>query len=196
MRIWLPIMAAATLVAATGMVMSATKAKALQSAPVPAADNIYAFNLTRIDGKPMPLSAYQGKVVLLVNTASMCGFTPQYEGLQKLQQNLGPRGFTIVGVPSGDFRSQEYDDNAKIKEFCESKFGITFPMAEKSHVTGAQAIPLYRWVKAHLKAENEPKWNFHKFLIGRDGKPVAGFGSKVSPDSTELQAAIEKALKA
>ena len=102
----------------------------------------------------------------------------------------------MIGVPSGDFMSQEYDENGKIKEFCETKFGISFPMAEKAHVKGDKAIPIYRWAKAQLPVENEPKWNFHKILIGRDGKPIAGFNSKVEPGSPQLTGAIEKALKA
>ena len=161
-----------------------------------AAPTAYDFAMTRIDGKPLPLKQYKGKVMLVVNTASMCGFTPQYEGLQNLQTRYAPKGFTVIGVPSGDFMGQEYDSNAKIKEFCESKFGINFPMSEKSVVKGAKAVPFYRWAKATLPAENEPKWNFHKFLIGKDGKLIAGFGSKVTPDSPEMKRAIEAALAA
>jgi glutathione peroxidase len=195
MRIWLPILGAGVLLAAAGMVVSAVNAQS-PAAPVPAARNLQDFKLTRIDGKPLPPAATKGKVVLLVNTASFCGFTPQYEGLQQLQTTLGPKGFTVLGVPSGDFGGQEYEKAGEIKEFCESKFGITFPMTEKSVVKGPNAIPLYRWAKASLPTENEPKWNFHKILIGKDGKPIAGFSSKVEPTSPELKAAIEKALKA
>jgi glutathione peroxidase len=197
MRIWLPILGMAALLAAGGMIVSATRAQTpAKPAAAPQARSAHDFTLTRIDGRPMPMAAYKGKVVLLVNTASFCGFTPQYDGLQKLQSTLGPKGFTVVGVPSGDFMSQEYDDNGKIKEFCETKFGITFPMAEKAVVKGPNAIPLYRWTRTQLTAENEPKWNFHKFLIGKDGRVIAGFNSKVEPTSAELKAAIEKALAA
>lgn len=196
MRIWLPILGAATLLAATGMIVSARAHSAAQPAPAVTAKSAHDFTLTRIDGRPMPLSAYRGKVILLVNTASFCGFTPQYEGLQKLQQTLGPKGFTVIGVPSGDFMSQEYDDNGKIKEFCETKFGITFPMAQKAVVKGPNAAPIYRWARATLTRENEPKWNFHKFLIGKDGNLIAGYPSKVTPDAPELQAAIDRAIKA
>lgn len=202
MRIWLPILAGATLLAAGGMVFSATNAQSARgkASTAPAtpvqARTAHDFTLTSIDGKPMPLSAWRGQVVLLVNTASFCGFTPQYEGLQKLHAGLAPRGFTVIGVPSGDFMSQEHDSNAKIKDFCETQFGITFPLAEKAHVKGERAIPLYRWVRATLPSENEPKWNFHKILIGKDGRPIAGFGSRVTPDAPELRAAIEKALRA
>jgi glutathione peroxidase len=198
MRIWFSILGAATLLAAAGMIVSATKAQtaAKPAATAPSGKSLYDFTLTRIDGRPMPMSAYKGKVVLLVNTASMCGFTPQYEGLQTLQTTLAPRGFTVLGVPSGDFGGQEYEKAGEIKEFCETKFGITFPLAEKSVVKGPNAIPLYRWTKTQVATENEPKWNFHKFLIGKDGKVIAGFNSKVTPESPELKAAIEKALKA
>lgn len=195
MRIWFSILGAATLLAAAGMIVSATKAAPAAKAPA-SAKSAYDFTLTRIDGKPMPMAAYKGKVVLLVNTASMCGFTPQYDGLQKLQTTLGPKGFTVLGVPSGDFGGQEYEKAGEIKEFCETKFGITFPLAEKSVVKGPNAIPLYRWAKSELATENEPKWNFHKFLIGKDGQIIAGFNSKVTPESPELKAAIEKAMRA
>lgn len=196
MRIWLPILGAGVLLAGAGMVVSATRAQTPPAGkPAAASQSAHDFTLTRIDGKPLPLSAYKGRVILLVNTASFCGFTPQYEGLQKLQETRGPKGFTVLGVPSGDFGGQEYEKAGEIKEFCESKFGITFPMSEKSHVKGPNAIPLYRWAKASITTENEPKWNFHKFLIGKDGKVIAGFSSKVEPTSPELKAAIDKALK-
>lgn len=198
MRIWLPILGAGVLLSAGGMVVSATRAQTPPPASLAAkpAKSAHDFKLTRIDGKPLPLAAYKGQVVLLVNTASFCGFTPQYEGLQKLQTAYQGKGFTVIGVPSGDFMSQEYDDNGKIKEFCDTKFGISFPMAEKAHVKGDKAIPLYRWVKTQLPTENEPKWNFHKILIGKDGLPIAGFNSKVTPQSPDLTGAIDRALKA
>lgn len=172
---------------------------AAQAADMPAqqiatTSGAYAFQLTAIDGKPMPLEQYRGDVLLLVNTASFCGFTAQYDGLQKLHDMYGPRGFTVIGVPSGDFGDQEYDANSKIQDFCDTKFGITFPLTEKSKVTGPGAIPLYQWARASLPTENEPKWNFHKFLIGRDGRLIAGFPSKVTPDSPRLTQAIEQAL--
>lgn len=199
MRFWFYVLGFATLFAGTGMLVSATKARpaddmrADQPRAKPAG-TAYQFTLTGIDGKPLPLDSWRGKVMLVVNTASMCGFTPQYEGLEQLQKTYGPRGFTVIGIPSGDFRNQEYDDNAKIKQFCESKFGINFPLAEKSVVTGDNALPFYKWAKSALPAENEPKWNFHKFLVGRDGRLIAGFPSKVTPQSPELTQAIEKAL--
>jgi glutathione peroxidase len=169
-------------------------AAAPAAAQAPKATSAHDFSMTRIDGKPLPLSQFKGKVILVVNTASMCGFTPQYEGLQSLQNRYAKQGFTVIGVPSGDFMGQEYGSNAEIKQFCETKFGINFPMTEKSVVKGAQAAPFYRWAKATLPADNEPKWNFHKFLVGKDGKLIAGFGSKVTPESPEMKRAIEAAL--
>ncbi|MBS3961685.1 MAG: glutathione peroxidase [Sandarakinorhabdus sp.] len=198
MRIWFGILGAATMLAAGGMVVSATRAQtAPQTNPATAwtAVTAHDFTLTRIDGRPLPMQAYRGKVVLLVNTASMCGFTPQYEGLQKLQKDYGPRGFTVIGVPSGDFGGQEHDSADKIVEFCETNFGITFPLTEKSSVTGPRAAPIYQWAKATLASQNVPKWNFHKFLIGKDGRLIAGYHSKVRPDSPEMKRAIETALR-
>ena len=145
----------------------------------------YDFSARDIDGNEQSLAAYKGKAMLVVNTASKCGLTPQYEGLQKLYETYSAQGLVVIGVPSDDF-NQESDSNAKIKEFCDTKFGITFPMAEKAVVKGPNAIPLYRWAKTQIPTENEPKWNFHKFLIGKDGQVIAGFNSKVTPDSPVL----------
>ena len=154
----------------------------------------YDFTLTAIDGEKLPLSRFKGQVMLVVNTASKCGFTPQYEGLQALHDKYAARGFTVIGVPSGDFNDQEFATNKEVKEFCETKFGITFPMAEKAHVKGEQAIPLFRWAAQTLGPGSEPKWNFHKYLIGRDGRLIGYFGTRVAPDSPELTSAVESAL--
>lgn len=166
------------------------------AAPAPAPKSAFDIIMTTIDGQPMPLAQFKGKAVLYVNTASFCGFTPQYEGLQKLQTSYAAKGFTVVGIPSGDFAGQEYDDNAKIKGFCKSKFGINFPLAQKSSVIGPNAVPFYRWAEAELGDAATPKWNFHKVLVGKDGRAVAAFASKVTPNSPQLVAAIEGALKA
>lgn len=155
---------------------------------------VYDYTLTAIDGTPMPLSRYRGKVILLVNTASFCGFTPQYEGLQKLQTTYGPRGFTVIGVPSGNFLGQEYGSNKEISTFCQTKFGIRFPLAEKSDVIGPKAIPVYKWAAAELGMTNIPKWNFHKYLIGRDGKLITAFGTKVNPMDVKVTTAVGAAL--
>lgn len=159
-------------------------------------NNAYDVTMKTIDGKPMPFSQYKGKVLLVVNTASFCGFTPQYEALEKAQKAYSSKGFTVIDVPSGDFMGQEYKTNAEIKTFCESKFGINFPLSEKSVVTGSKATPFFAWAAAKLGSDEAPKWNFHKYLVGRDGQIVGSFGSKVTPDSPEITAAIEKAIAA
>lgn len=154
------------------------------------------FTLTAIDGAPLPMKQFAGKVVLLVNTASFCGYTPQYDGLQKLQTSYEGKGFTVVGVPSGDFLSQEYKSNKEISTFCKAKFGIKFPLAEKGDVIGKNAIPIYRWAAAILGQDNTPRWNFHKYLIGRDGRLIAAFGTKTTPQDPAVTGAIETALRA
>ncbi|MEP6634381.1 MAG: glutathione peroxidase [Luteimonas sp.] len=137
---------------------------------------------------------YGGDVLLVVNTASKCGFTPQFEALEGLHAKYKARGFAVLGFPSGDFKSQEFDDEKKIQEFCTLTYGVKFPMFEKVHVVGADATPLYRDLKAATGVE--PQWNFHKYVVGRDGRVVANFGSKIAPDAPEVVAAIETALKA
>lgn len=170
---------------------SATMLTAASQGPQSAFD----FKTTTIDGKPMPFSQYKGKVLLVVNTASMCGYTPQYEGLQALQDKYKAQGFTVIGVPSSDF-DQELESDKEIKTFCESKFGIKFPMSTKSVVTGDKAAPFYRWAATTLGPDKAPKWNFHKYLVGRDGKLIAAFPSKVTPGSPELNAAVTQAIAA
>jgi glutathione peroxidase len=137
--------------------------------------------------------AYSGQVLLVVNTASKCGFTPQFEALEGLHARYKAKGFAVLGFPSGDFMEQEYTDEKKIQEFCTLTYGVKFPMFQKVHVVGDQATPFY---KALGKATGEvPKWNFHKYLIGRDGKVVANFGSRTKPDAPEVIEAIESALR-
>ena len=139
-------------------------------------------------------SAYRGQVLLVVNTASKCGFTPQFEALEATHAKYRDKGFAVLGFPSGDFMNQEYDQEKQIQEFCTLTYGVKFPMFQKVHVVGDEATPLY---KALAAATGEvPKWNFHKYLIGRDGKVVASFGSRTKPDAPEVVAAIEAALKA
>jgi glutathione peroxidase len=119
------------------------------------------FDFISIDGKPMPLEAFEGRVLLVVNTASFCGFTPQYKGLQALSDTYEAKGLTVIGVPSNDFGAQEPKSEAEIKTFCEGAFGITFPLTEKAVVKGAAAHPFYRWALAQLGADAAPSWNFH-----------------------------------
>jgi glutathione peroxidase len=162
------------------------------------ADNAFAFSFTDIDGKPLPLSAYRGKVVLIVNTASQCGFTPQYAELQQLYETYKDRGLVVLGVPSDNFGGQEPDDEKAIKKFTSEKFHITFPLASKTDVAGDKAHPFYAWA---AKQPNSgllgatPRWNFHKFLIGRDGQLLDSFVSTVLPASTTITDALGKALK-
>jgi glutathione peroxidase len=137
---------------------------------------------------------YGGDVVLVVNTASKCGYTPQFEALEALHRKYADRGFAVLGFPSGDFKAQEYDDEKQIKEFCTLTYGVKFPMFEKVHVVGADATPLYKDLAS--VSNDPPKWNFHKYLIGRDGRLIASWGSKTTPDDAAIVAAIEKALAA
>jgi glutathione peroxidase len=173
---------------------AATIALATIAASPAGPQSAFEFNTRTIDGKPMPWSQFKGKVLLVVNTASFCGYTPQYEGLQKLQDQYGPRGFTVIGVPSGDFGDQEYKDGKQIKDFCEATYRVKFPMTEKASVKGVNATPFYRWAATTLGQDNTPGWNFHKYLVGRDGRLVAAFPSKVTPQSPELVGALDKAL--
>lgn len=145
------------------------------------------------DEKPQPLCQYAGRVLLVVNTASFCGFTPQYQGLEALHNRYKDRGLVVLGFPSNDF-SQEKGSNQQIAEFCESTFGVKFPMFVKTTVTGAAAHPLYRQLAA--QAGQAPAWNFHKYLVGRDGKVAASYPSATGPDSPALVRELEKLLVA
>jgi glutathione peroxidase len=139
-------------------------------------------------------SEFQGKVLLVVNTASKCGFTPQYEGLEALHERLKGRGFSVVGFPSNDFMGQEPGSEDQIKEFCTLTYGVKFPMFEKVHVTGDETTPLYRDLAA--ASGDSPAWNFHKYLVDRSGKVVGSFGSRTKPDDEKLTAQIESLLAA
>ena len=145
------------------------------------------------DEKPQPLCQYTGKVVLVVNTASYCGFTPQYEGLEALYAKYGPQGLVVMGFPSNDF-NQESGDSKKIADLCFNTYGVKFPMFSSSPVRGKDANALF--AQLTMATGKAPTWNFNKYLIGRDGKPLAHYGSTTSPDSKELLAALEKALVA
>jgi glutathione peroxidase len=145
------------------------------------------------DEKPQSLCQYAGKVVLVVNTASFCGFTSQYKGLEALNTRYKDQGLVVLGFPSNDF-SQESGSNKQIADFCESTFGVKFPMFTKTQVTGDGAVPLFKQLTA--QTGQKPRWNFHKYLIGRDGKVIDQYNSMTGPDSKSLLGAIEKALKA
>lgn len=167
----------------------------LAASPASAGDSLldHAYRPLAGKGEVNLAQEYAGDVLLVVNTASKCGFTPQYEGLEALHAKYGANGFAVLGFPSGDFKGQEFEDEGAIREFCTLTYGVKFPMYEKVHVVGADATPLFR----ELAAQSQPpKWNFHKYLVGRDGKLIADFGSKTTPDDKALVAAIERALAA
>ena len=151
------------------------------------------FTFENIDGGPLPLSDFAGKTVLLVNTASMCGFTAQYEALQAVYDKYRDAGLVVLGVPSDDFGGQEYDSADEIKQFCEINYGITFPMTDKVRVKGENAHPYYQWV-ADQGRMKLPRWNFYKHVIDADGNLVEWFASTTSPDSSKVINAIEKEL--
>lgn len=176
--------AAAALVAA--MIFSAGLVRAESGA--------HAFSFTAIEGGPMPMAQFAGRAVLLVNTASFCGFTPQFDGLQALWARYRDRGLVVLGTPSRDFGGQDYASGAQARDFCEGAYGVDFPMTELVRVRGADAHPLYRWAAGRLGPAGAPQWNFHKILIGPDGRALAGFGSGARPDDPALIAAIEAAL--
>jgi glutathione peroxidase len=156
-----------------------------------AASSIYEFTPKSIDGAPAPLSGYKGKVVLVVNVASQCGYTPQYAGLESLYKKYKDRGLVVAGFPANNFGAQEPGSNDEIKQFCTRKYSVTFPMYSKISVKGTDQDPLYTYLTG---AKGEVKWNFTKFLVGKDGKVIAKFDSAVAPESPELTSAIEKAL--
>jgi glutathione peroxidase len=159
-----------------------------------AAGGAHDFVFTSIDdGAKLPLEAYRGKVLLVVNTASRCGFTKQYDGLQALYEKYSGEGLVVLGVPSNDFMGQEPGTNEEIKEFCETNFGITFPMTEKVAVKGPDAHPFYRWAKAQPNGDS-PGWNFHKFLISRSGALIGSYGARTAPDDEKVLQAVETAL--
>ena len=156
-----------------------------------AATSVHEFTMKSIDGKSAPFSAYKGKVLLIVNVASRCGYTPQYAGLQALYDKYKDRGLVLVGVPANNFGGQEPGTDDEIKTFCSRNYGVTFPMMSKVSVQGDDKTPLYQYLTAE---KGEVKWNFTKFLVGKDGKVMTRFDSGVKPDSAELAGAIEKAL--
>jgi glutathione peroxidase len=158
------------------------------------ADTAQAFTFEAIDGTPLPLSAFGGRVLLVVNTASFCGYTAQYEGLQALHARYEARGLTVIGVPSNDFGAQEPKAEAEIAGFCQGAFGVTFPLTAKQQVTGAGAHPFYGWARRALGEKAVPRWNFHKYLVGADGRLVAAFSTQTKPLDPRLVDAIEQEL--
>ena len=161
------------------------------------ADSLYDITVKDIDGKSVPMSAYKGKVLLIVNVASHCGYTPQYESLEAVHQKYRDQGFTVLGFPCNQFGGQEPGTDAEIKHFCSTQYNVTFPLFDKIDVNGANRHPLY----AALAGSTSPfpgniRWNFNKFLVGKDGTILKRFDSGTRPDSSEIKAAIAAALAA
>lgn len=145
---------------------------------------------------PLPLSQFEGKVLFIVNTASACGYTPQYAELESLYQTYKDKGLVVLGVPSNDFAGQEPGSSEEIASFCQLNYGVSFPMTAKEHVRGKDAHPFYRWAKEVLGFGTAPKWNFHKYLVGRDGTLVDYFVTPTSPTSERVVRKVEEALGA
>jgi len=158
------------------------------------AQSAHRFAFVALDGEPLPLAGWQGRPVLVVNTASFCGYTPQYSDLETLWQRYRDRGLVVLGVPSNDFGEQEPGSAAEIRQFCASNYGIGFPLSEKCIVVGGEAHPFYRWVGAQLGEAGAPRWNFHKYLIGPGGELVGAWPSQVRPIDPAITDEIERLL--
>jgi glutathione peroxidase len=154
----------------------------------------YSLSAVSLEGEPQSLKRYEGKVLLVVNTASQCGYTPQYEGLEELYKKFRDRGLVVLGFPSNDFGSQEPGSNKQIRIFCQSKYSVDFPMFAKGPVSGGAVQPVFQWLLKHSPTSEEIAWNFEKFLVSRDGQVLARFKSAVTPDSPPLVSAITEAL--
>ena len=152
------------------------------------------YSFDKITGGPLPLSTFKDKVVLVVNTASKCGLTPQYDGLEKLYTDYKDKGLVVLGVPCNQFMGQEPGTEAEIKDFCETRFNIDFPLTSKVDVKGDDAHPFYKWAEKALGEPAVPVWNFHKILIGKNGEAIQAFGPRTEPQDEGLVGAIEKAL--
>ena len=155
---------------------------------------VYDFEFNSIDGNKIKLSDFKNKVLVVVNVASRCGYTPQYEGLQMLWSNYKNKNLVVIGVPTNNFK-QEPGNNKEIKDFCETNFGINFPMAEKTNVIGKDAHPFFKWAKKNHGISAIPKWNFHKIIIGKDGKVMDTFASFTKPSSSKFIKIIEEEIK-
>ena len=162
------------------------------------ASGVFDFTLNSIDGQPAPLSQYRGKVLLLVNVASRCGYTPQYAGLESIYEKYKDRGLVVLGFPANNFKAQEPGTNEEIKDFCTRKYSVSFPMYSKISVLGDDQAPLYQFLtdtKANPSTGGPIKWNFTKFLVGKDGRVLQRFEPAVTPESADVVSAIEAALK-
>lgn len=163
-------------------------------AAMSASTNFYELKATSIEGKPVDFSSFKGKAVLVVNTASQCGYTPQYKGLQALSEKYGSKGLVVLGMPCNQFGAQEPEGEKKIKEFCELRYGVKFPLLQKADVNGDKQHPLYQYLISHSGSPDPIAWNFEKFLVDKNGKVVGRYKSKIEPTSPELTKAIESAL--
>jgi glutathione peroxidase len=157
--------------------------------------NAFDFTFTSLKGKPLPLSEFKGHPLLIVNTASKCGFTPQYKGLEAVWQAHKSDGLVVLGVPCNDFAHQEPGGADEIATFCETNFGVDFPLTAKVHVKGPEAHPLFKWMIAQGGFLSKPRWNFYKYLIGRDGQLKTWFASVTAPESPKFQRAVEGLVK-
>ncbi len=184
-----------TLAVALAVIAFAIVACRSRGTPTGATD-AYAFTLTANDGTPYPLAQHRGQPLLLVNTASRCGFTTQYDGLEALHRRFAARGLVVICQPANDFLGQEPGNDQEIGEFCRVRFGVTFPLMAKAPVSGQAALPLYRWLTGESAQPGLIRWNFTKFVIGRDGRVVARFGPSTDPAAPDVAAAIEGALTA
>jgi glutathione peroxidase len=156
--------------------------------------NAYDFEFTSIEGDKLPLSQYRGKPLLVVNTASFCGYTPQYRDLEAVWRSYRDRGLVVIGVPSNDFGEQEPGSAAEIKKFCEANYDVDFPLTEKQKVVGGGAHPFFRWIADELGEAGAPRWNFHKYLVAPDGTLAGAWPSSVRPTDRAVRAEIEKLL--
>ena len=170
-------------------------ARRLAQAPAMSRPTAFAFSFAGLDGGSIRLAEHAGKPILIVNTASQCGYTPQYAGLQELWTRYRERGLLIVGVPSNDFGGQEPGGAAEINKTAHSEYGVSFPLAAKAEVRGPAAHPFYKWAALERPGEG-PRWNFHKYLVGRDGRIAAVFSTQIEPTDARVIAAIEKELRA
>ena len=192
MSSWSKLIAGALILSSLSPALAGEGAPAVQGAQ--AASSAYGFTFPSIDGGDLAFEQFDGRPLLVVNTASKCGYTKQYDGLQAVYDAYKDQGLVVIGIPSQDFAGQEFDDAEETKEFCTVNFGINFPMSTKQHVKGDDAHPFYKWAVEELGADATPQWNFHKILIDRSGQPVKAYRSKVKPQDAELISQIEALL--
>ena len=192
MSSWSKLIAGALMLSSLSPALAGEGAPAEQGAQ--AASSAYGFTFPSIDGGDLAFEQFDGRPLLVVNTASKCGYTKQYDGLQAVYDAYKDQGLVVIGIPSQDFAGQEFDDAEETKEFCTVNFGIDFPMSTKQHVKGDDAHPFYKWAVKELGADATPQWNFHKILIDRSGQPVKAYRSKVKPQDAELISQIEALL--